>query len=242
MGGVGDEFLHDLADFGELVHETHLVVETTGGVDDDDVGILGQRALEGVVGHRGGVGPHALLHDGHLDAVGPKHELLDGGGAEGVGSAEHDFFACLLVAVGEFGDGGGLAYAVDTHDEDDVGVMGQGGVEIGGEVALRLTQELSHLGAEDGVELGGGDIAVAFDAFLQVVDNLEGGVDTHVGGDERFLQVVEDVVVDGGFAEDGLGELLEKASLGFGQTLVEGLLFLFFAFAAEIEKSHIIQF
>ena len=210
-------------------------MQTSGGVDDDDIGLFGESGLEGIEGHGGGVGAHALLDDGDVDALGPEHELLDGGGAEGVGGTEDNAFASGFVSIGQFGDGGGLAHAVDAYDEDDVGFLGHGGIEVGREVGVVLSQELCYLGLEDRVEFGGGDIAVAFDALLQVVDDFERGLDAYVGGDEGLLEVVEHLVVDGGFAEDALGNLLEERSLGLLEALVEGLFLFFFAFANEIK-------
>jgi hypothetical protein len=55
------------------------------------------------------------------EALGPDFELLAGGGAEGVGGAEDDALSFVLPAVGELGDGGGLAGAVDANQEDNVG-------------------------------------------------------------------------------------------------------------------------
>ena len=60
-------------------------------------------------------------------------------------------------------------------------------------------------------------------AVLQFGYDLEGGVDAHVGGDEGLFKFVEDVVVDGGFAEDGACNLGEEALLGLGEAGVEGL-------------------
>ena len=56
-----------------------------------------------------------------LERRGPDFELLDGGGAEGVGGAEDHRGAFFLPAVGELADGGGFAGAVDADDEENAG-------------------------------------------------------------------------------------------------------------------------
>ena len=107
---LGHELADDVLDLHELVHEVDFVVETAGGVDDDDLAVVGDGRLDGVEGHGGGVGAHFLGHDRHVAAVAPLFELVDGGGAEGVGGAEGHRIAVLLELVGQFPDGGGLAH------------------------------------------------------------------------------------------------------------------------------------
>ena len=177
--------------------------------------------------YRGGVGVHALLHDGHIHAVGPELQLLDGGCAEGVGSTEHDFLACELVLIGKFGDGGGFAHTVDSNHENHIGFVWEGGVEIFGEKAVVFAEQGGDFGPEDRVEFAGAYVFVAFDAFLQFVDDFESGFDPDVGGNQALFDIVENSVVDGGFAENGTGNLGEQALFGFIETGVEGLLFLF---------------
>lgn len=63
-----------------------------------------------------------MLDDGHAYAFAPDVELFDGGGTEGVGGSEVDFFAGLLEVVGELAYRGGLADAVDADYHDDVGL------------------------------------------------------------------------------------------------------------------------
>ena len=116
MRCIGHEFLHHLPDCAELIHEPHLIVEAACGVDDDDIGLARDGGLEGVVGHGGRVGIHALLHNGDAHTVGPQLQLFDGGGTEGVGGTEHYAAACQLVLIGELGDGGGLAHPVDANN------------------------------------------------------------------------------------------------------------------------------
>ena len=38
---VGHDFLHDVLDFGQLVHQVNLVMKTSGGIDDDYIGVVG---------------------------------------------------------------------------------------------------------------------------------------------------------------------------------------------------------
>ena len=78
-------------------------------------------------------GPHGLEGDGRgvaalgaaddldADPLAPGGELVDGGGAEGVGRAEHDRLVLGDEDPRDLADGGGLAGAVDADDEDDAG-------------------------------------------------------------------------------------------------------------------------
>lgn len=49
MRRIGDHFLHDVLDFGQLVHEINLVMKASGSVDEYDVRIVRFGGLECVV-------------------------------------------------------------------------------------------------------------------------------------------------------------------------------------------------
>ena len=105
-------------------------MQATGGVDDDDVGLLGNGALHGVIGHSGGVGAHLVLDHGNAHAVAPDLQLLVGSGTVGVGSAQHHLVAGLFELVGQLADGRRLANAVHAHDHDDIGLHALGNGEV----------------------------------------------------------------------------------------------------------------
>ena len=110
----------------------------------------------GVVEGGGGVSALAGLDEGDVGAGGPDFELLDGGGAEGVGGAEEDGAALAAVEGSEFAGGGGFAGAVDADHHDDFGGRasawrdGSGdpiedGFELEGEEAAELVAGLDAL-------------------------------------------------------------------------------------------------
>ena len=110
----------------------------------------------GVVAERGGVGVVLALDHFHADALRPDAELLDGGGAEGIGGGEHDAVAAFLEEVGELGGGGGLAGAVDADDEDDFR-LGREGAQRGG----IEREDFRDLLAGDLDDVVGGELLVA---------------------------------------------------------------------------------
>ena len=59
------------------------------------------------------------------------------------------------------------------------------------------------------------------------VDDFQGRVDAHVGGDEHLLQLVEEVLVDLAAAHGCAFHLLEEAGFGLLEALVESLFLLF---------------
>src|SRR5690606_7647639 len=58
------------------------------------------------------------------DPFGPDRELVDGGGTKRVGGDHRHALAVVLEAVGDFGDRGGFAGAVDADDHDDMRCLG----------------------------------------------------------------------------------------------------------------------
>ena len=96
---AGDHLAHDVADFGQLVHQVDLVVQTARRVDQHHVGAVGLGRGQRVERHRCRVGTHLLTDHRGSRTVGPDLELVDGGGAERVGGADPD----LLSGFGELG-------------------------------------------------------------------------------------------------------------------------------------------
>src|SRR5690606_32622998 len=55
VGRTRHDLLHDLFDLGQLVHQRHLIMQPTGGVDDGHIVAVGHGRLDRIVRYRGGV-------------------------------------------------------------------------------------------------------------------------------------------------------------------------------------------
>ena len=129
-GGVEDEqhlghrrqLLDDPLDLAELVHQAGLVLQAAGRVDQHRVDALVDAVLDGLEGHARGVAALGAAHDLDADALTPGGELVDSGGAEGVGRTEGHRQVLGDEDPGDLADRGRLAGAVDADDEDDAGV------------------------------------------------------------------------------------------------------------------------
>src|SRR5205085_12261206 len=97
-----------------------------GGVDYERVDALRGALLDAVEHHRRAVAALGSGDDGHPDPVRPDLELADRRGSEGVAGGEEDSIILLEQPMGELGDGGGLAGAVDADDQDHLR-PGEGG-------------------------------------------------------------------------------------------------------------------
>src|SRR6201999_1454232 len=80
----------DPLDLAELVHQAGLVLEATRGVDQDRVGASLDPLLYSLEGDARGVGALRSADDVDAHPLAPGRQLVDGGGAEGVGRAEDD--------------------------------------------------------------------------------------------------------------------------------------------------------
>ncbi len=78
----------------------------------------GFRGGDGVVNDGGGIGAGFLLDDFDAVAMRPDFELLDGGGAESVGGAEHHAEIIFAQTIRELADAGGFAGTVHADDEN----------------------------------------------------------------------------------------------------------------------------
>ena len=82
--------LDDALDLAELVHQPGLVLQAAGGVDEHGVDALLDAVLDGLERDAGRVAALGATHDLDADALAPRGELVDGGGAERVGGTERD--------------------------------------------------------------------------------------------------------------------------------------------------------
>jgi hypothetical protein len=170
-------------DLGELLHQVVLRVQAAGGVDDHHVGAALASAGDGVEGHGTGVRPLGALDEIDVGALGPALELLDGGGAERVGRADHDLLAERVAQVpGELADRRRLAGAVDADDEDDRRLVAD--VD---RVVARAGQLGEQLGQPAGERLAADERALLGFA-LEPLDHLGGGACADVGVDQRLLE------------------------------------------------------
>ena len=170
------------------------------------------RLSDRAIGDAGRVGVRLAGDDLRAEPIAPNRELLDGGGAERVAGAEDDALALRLEELGELGDRGRFAGAVDAADHDH-GRAGGGELDRAASVAGCFT---SGVGGHQGFELclpGFEDLVERDDAAAEVggdlFDDLLDGVEAHVGLEEDRAHFVEERLVD----EAALG-LEEVADVG----------------------------
>ena len=164
-----------------------------------------------VEGDRAGVLALARRDDDvDAGALGPAVELLDRGGAERVGGAEHDVQPEVVLQVpGELAERGGLAGAVDADHEDDRGVVAQ--VD---RVLARAGDARQQLGQAAGQRLAALDVA-GLGLLLELRDDLRGRLGADVGHDQRLLQALPRLLVDVALEQRRLDLGLERdARLG----------------------------
>lgn len=166
----------------------------TGGVDEYDVGALGDAFLHRVEGDRSRVAALGAAHRAGSDALAPGLELVGRGGAEGVRGAQHDAAAVGDEHPGELARRGRLAGAVDPDDHHDAGRR---------VAALRLdlavefgAQQSDELLAQQGAQLVGRTGTEDADALTEPLHQFLGGRDTDVGGEEGVLDLLPGVLVE----------------------------------------------
>ena len=173
-------------------------MEPARGIREDDVDIAHlDRLVHRLVAQRAGL--HALLVGGHdpPGSLGPRLELLGGGGSEGISRHEHHLRAALLgEAVGELTDRRGLSAAVDAHDHDDRGPVAL--VQREGSGSL-----LAVVGADEDVHDGPLERRLDFRAGLDLtllaplpddVQDVHRGRRAEVDAEEGVLELLERVL------------------------------------------------
>ena len=120
MRGTWQGFPGDTVYFFQLFHQVVPRVQTSGGVNEGVICLASNGGLDGVVGYGSRVARLSCpAMTGMFSRFPPGLELVHGSCAEGVCGAEDDSLLPLSVyRFAQFGDGGGLAGAIDTNKED----------------------------------------------------------------------------------------------------------------------------
>ena len=114
--------------------------------------------------------------------------MLDGRGAKRVGTADHDVLAGTRLGARDLADRGGLAGAVDTHEQ-------HAARRIVEDVGLGLDEELAQALGKGATQLIGGLEVLTGRGLTQVVGDAHGDLTTHVSHDEGVLQVLPEALI-----------------------------------------------
>ena len=206
-------FADDADDLAQFLHQRALVVQAPGGVDQQHIGLVRRRLGQRVEGQAGGVA--VRLAGDHLGAraLPPDLELLHRRGAEGVAGGHDGAAAFLLIDLRQLADSGGLAGAVDAHDQHDMRL--QRGVE---------DQRARHGGEDQGDFLGQRGLDFLVGDFLAETGAPEAGNDLlrrlrpQIGCDQEVFQFFQRLIIQAPLFEhrrDGFGDLLGAAGQAF---------------------------
>ncbi len=200
---------HDANDFFEFGHELHAVLQASGGVHQQDIGVLPARGLDGVEGETGGVRPLLAGDDGGVKPLAPNAQLFHGRGAKSVAGAENHSFTLATPFGGELGDGGRLARSVDAHDQHHEGALR--GVDLEGQ--SHRIQDAFDLAGENRAHFLGLDVLFVARGANGLCD-ARGSGDAEVGAQQHVLEFVERERVELALGEnfgDALGDRLRGA-------------------------------
>ena len=195
----GDPF-----DLLQLVHQVDAGMEPPGGIDENRVAALRLAGRDRVEDDRRWIRTVARAHDVDIGAVGPDLELLDRGGAKGVGGANQRPLPLVPQQVGELPDGRRLAGPVHADDQGHLRPRRDRDRLIDGSKDTQdfLLHEIAEAGAVARLDLNRGDDPV-------------GGRDAEVGRDEQLFERVD------GLDVHGTGTLLGR--VGGPDDLVEAI-------------------
>ena len=119
------------------------------GIRNDQIIAACGGRLDRIKDDGGGVCAFACADDGHTGAACPDLQLLAGGGTECITGRQHHLAALTGVVIGQLGNAGGLAHAVDADDQNDGGLAVQihrvaGGQLLADDAAQRVQRLLDR--------------------------------------------------------------------------------------------------
>ena len=128
----------------------------------------------------------------------------------------------------EFSDGGGLSDTVHSHHKYHVRVitLARDFEIVKLILVVRFLEHVGHFLHKHAAKLLTADILVSGDPFLESLDDLKCGVGPYIAHDERFLEVVENFVIDFAFSGYGMRDLVPHACLCLLKPRIQSLFFL----------------
>ncbi len=119
------QFFEDAYDFGELVHEGLACMESSSGIYEDGIQVLGLCFVQALVSYGGGILSVLSLDDGEVQAVCPDGELFLGTCPECIGSHQEwtTIWISGLQQVGESCYARGFARAIDADEQVNGGLV-----------------------------------------------------------------------------------------------------------------------
>ena len=182
VGRIRDHLLEAAVDLVELLHQVVRRGQPARGVDEHPGGALGEGAGGAVEGDGRGIAAHLVADHGHPGPLAPELQLVDGGGAEGVAGHHQHALAPGLQEGGQLAQGGGLADAVDAHQQHHLGALGDEGP--GGP----LPQDPQQLVLQDRL---GVDLGATLELAAQPGHELLHGGHAQVGLEQQVLQLLQ---------------------------------------------------
>jgi hypothetical protein len=212
----------------EFGHQIRFVVEASGGVNDEHIGVARFGGLERVEEDCRRVGALFLLDKRDARSFSPDSELVGGGGAEGVGGADQNVVAFGLDALREFADGCRLAHSVDADDHHHVRRDVFRHARFGGDPLLGGGAEYcEQLIFDRGLERFNVVDLFARNAAPHAVENFQRRRHADVCRDQNFFEFVEQFGVNFLAAlEDRVnpvGKRFARGGDGIFETLLERL-------------------
>ena len=164
-------------------------MQTAGGIDEHQVAAALIGLIEHVIAHARRIGAAVTLDNRYAGTLAPHIELLDGGGAEGVGRTDHHVLAAGGHGACNLADRGGLAGAVDADKQHTAR-------RIGKRIALNRHKMALELLGQGAAKLRGGLEVLLGRGVAQVIGDLNGDLGTHVTHDEGVLKILPKILVD----------------------------------------------
>ena len=228
VGGSRHDPLRRPAHLFKFRHQIGLGVQTASRVDDHVVSLARRGSLQGIKQHCRGISSSLGLDHFRAGALSPNFELLDGGGAKGIGGAHQNVLALRAKHLCQLADSRGLAGPVYSHDEDDFGRA----VDFLNRLRVGRGQNRQQFLFQQALQFVDVLDLLAVGLLAQLLEDLVRGGCTQVGANQGRFQVVESVAVDflveGNRVFDALGQVLARARDGFLHTVQETRFLLLF--------------
>lgn len=117
MGRIRNDFIHNSANFTELVHQVNFIVKASGCIDQNHPPSVASTRLSCGISNGCRIGVHSFFNELCTRTLSPNAQLINGSSSKGISSTENNGMTLTTEFFCQLTYGSCFPYAIDTDNE-----------------------------------------------------------------------------------------------------------------------------
>ena len=172
------------------------------------------------------VSTHRLFYQWNLHTIGPNLKLINCCCTERIGSAQNYLFTGSFKMIGQLPDSSSFSNSIYTHYHDNIGFAALRKVKILQIVAVIFFEQTGNFFFKHRIQLRSPQVFISRNSFFNTLNDLQGCFHTNIRRNQNFFEIIQYLIVNLRFSNNGATDFRKNAFLGFCEPLIEAFFFL----------------